>query len=175
MYKPHGTYMNSYEPMVRYAFQSGRGLCESFSSHIVMIRIFLFGCYETCYTVSLCIDSILPKQNFRLSDISICNIIMCNLQLLNIIMCNLNGESPVINYGEGDGIQNGKTMVPNLCVPPSRQGTPPPPHLKGGNILADPFSMAKTSNTCVKTTPRLVVPPSAWLKLPPPLFCRNKT
>ena len=61
-----------------------------------------------------------------------------------------------------------------VCVPPSRQGTPPPP-FKRWKHLQTPFSMAKTSNTWFRTTPRLVVPPSAWLKLLHPFFCRNKT
>ena len=54
------------------------------------------------------------------------------------------------------------------------------PLLKSGNFLhpPPPSIMVKTSRSCVKTTPKLVVPShSAWLKLPPPPppFRRGKT
>ena len=61
------------------------------------------------------------------------------------------------------GYKLGKSRVRNLLrpPPPSGQGkTFCSPLLKSGNFLCPPpFNMAKTSNYCVKTTPKLVVPP----------------
>ena len=52
----------------------------------------------------------------------------------------------------------GKSRVQNPLRPFIRQGKP----------FAPPFSMAKTLSSYVKTTSELAVPPSAWLKVPPP-------
>ena len=49
----------------------------------------------------------------------------------------------VINYGK-----TGKTF-----------SCPPPPPFKEWKLFVPPFNMAKTSSYCVKTTPKLFVPP----------------
>ena len=81
--------------------------------------------------------------------------------------------------GRGE-LQNGKIAGQKLFVPlPS---PPPPPlffFLKSGHFLRPPpppFNVAKTSRYCIKTTPKLVVPPPPFSThglnffRPPPLF-----
>ena len=69
------------------------------------------------------------------------------------------GKGLVINYGEG-GLQNGKIAGPKLFAPPPQDKVKlfTPPLLKSGNFSCLPYNMAKTSNYCVKTTPKLFVP-----------------
>ena len=52
-----------------------------------------------------------------------------------------------------------------------------PPFLKSGNFSCPPYNMAKTSSYCVKTTPKLCVPPFSMAKTvsAPPPFHRDKT
>ena len=78
------------------------------------------------------------------------------------IVCGL-----IINYGEvggGGALQNRKTAGPKMFA----QAGPfmrPFPHSKGRNVLHRgppplPFSMAKTSTSGIKTTPKLAKSPT---------------
>ena len=61
----------------------------------------------------------------------------------------------------------------NFCPPPLQDRVKlfTPLLLNGGNFLCHPFSMAKISSSCVKTTPILFVPPPFSIaKIPPPPF-----
>ena len=63
--------------------------------------------------------------------------------------------------GRGGGYKMGKSRVRNFLRPPTQDGVKlfAPPLLKSGNFSHPPYNMAKTSSYCVKTTPKLVVPP----------------
>ena len=77
------------------------------------------------------------------------------------------------------GYKMGKSEVWNFLRPPQdRVKLFAPPTFIEWKLFAPPppFSMAKISSYRLKTTPILFVapPPSAWLKLPPPLLRRGK-
>ena len=91
-------------------------------------------------------------------------------------------KRPLITYEEGvGGLEYGKIASLN-CLRPlqDRVTILQPLLLQSGNTLCPPFSMAKTSSSCVKATPKRVVPPppfrmaktfSLKLHLPTPLSC----
>ena len=78
------------------------------------------------------------------------------------------------------GLQNGKIAGPKLFAPPPQDRVKlfAPPLLKSGNFTRPPYNMAKTSSYCVKSTPKLFVPPPPFrmaktFSAPP--FRRGKT
>ena len=83
----------------------------------------------------------------------------------------------VINYGEGEGLQNGKIAGPKLFVRRGKTFRAPP--FKEWKLFTHPYNMAKTSSYRIKTTPKLFVlsPPFSMTKKtsPPPPFRSGKT